>query len=436
MLRVKREFGSVFFFRAMQQMGLFLTVLMFAVVPQVSMAAEALVKGEFRPDRLNPQKNQFDLSKSQVSKSGYCAIVDKSFCPSRGILEMEIGGAPLNTYLPIPANSGGLKISGDGRWRSVDIVSAAGEHNTVQVRLAGGSIAFRPGRNAGAPSRDAWRSWLPAGVVAASEAEAYELIFGHDNSRLGSCPNDGGRQNGTGYNIPLFLTLFPAGVARTDCVGQNQYAIEVAYYDKSPHLYIEVLSPSPLSMKAGDYTGYINYRIGAGGDIDFGVGITDPELNIRFEFSVVHDFGVAFPGGSNLLSLVPEGGWMAWLQRGRKPTRLFRDQKFDLAASASFRMSVVCEYPEGASCGIRNDSGHQVPVDIGVTLPNFRDTSNQPVIKYPLASAVSPWFRHAGYYVGKATLHFEVPKADMETMLAHSGSRYSGNVTILFEPEF
>ena len=435
MLRAKREFGSMFVYRAMQKMGLLLTVLMFAVVPHVSMAAESLVKGEFRPDRLNPQNNKFDLSKSQLSTWGYCTAYDPGFCASRGILEIDIGAGSSLTYIPVPANSGGIKISGDGRWRSVDIVSTTGEHNTVQVRVAGGYIAYRSRNNpaSGLPAGQAWRSWLPAGVVAGSEEEAYKLIFGHDKQMLGSCTDAKGRD--FGYTLMGFLSLFPGGT-QTDCVAQNQYETEVAYYSRTPQFYIEALSPSPLSMKPGDYTGYINYRVGPGGDIDFGIAMTDPEVNIRFEFTVVHDFGVAFPGGSNLLPLVPVGGWMAWLQRGRKPTRLFRNQNFDLSTSASFRMSVVCEHPEGASCGIRNDSGHQVPVDIGVTLPNFRDSSNQPVSKYPLASAVSPWFKHAGYYVGKATLHFEVPKADMETMLARPGSRYSGNVTILFEPEF
>lgn len=426
----------MYIYRARQQIRVLLALLMFAVVPQVSMSADSLVKGTFRPDRLNPQNNKFDFTQSNTSPSGYCSLLDYNFCASRNFYELTaFQGTGGVRRVGVPVNSGNLKVSGDGSWRSVDIVSATGDHNTVLVRVAGVFISIAASRNPNTDPLTGWRSWVPADVAVGSQEEAFRLIFGHGAMTLGSCVGPNLAPQVAGYTATGFIALFSPGA--NNCVAQNQYDIELRYAFNSPQFFIEVLSPNPLSMKAGDYTGNISYRVGAGGDIDLGAvnALIDPVHNVNFELSVVHDFGIQFPGGSNLLSLVPEGGWMAWLQRGRKPARLFRDQTFELATSASFRMSVSCGHPEGASCGIRNGSGHQVPVDISVTLPKFRDASNQPVNKYPLTDVPSPSFKYDGYYVGRATLHFEVPKHDMETMLDHPGSRYSGNVTVMFEPE-
>ena len=98
-------------------------------------------------------------------------------------------------------------------------------------------------------------------------------------------------------------------------------------------------------------------------------------------------------------------------------------------------MRLLCEFPVGASCGIQNGSGHEVALDVSVTMPpGFRDSANQPVSRYPLTSTAS-LFKPDGYQIKRATMHFEVPKTDMETMLDHAGTRYSGTVTIIFEPE-
>lgn len=324
-----------------------------------------------------------------------------------------------NVTLPAnPVGRDALRMSGSGDWHTVDIVSTEGIINTVQVRIfaLGFTTLFRPSLVSQFPGEG-------------SSADVFNSIFGGRD--FGSCPNI---TRGDTYLNAITVIALSQG-AQAECRRVNLREVQI-YYMMPPTAAIQILSPNPLSMQSGTYTGYLNLLLGSGGDIDMS-NVTDGPFVIRLHLTVEHDFGVRFPAGSRLLSLVPEGGWMAWLQRGRKPTRLFRDQNFDLQTSAPFKMRLICEFPAGASCGIQSDRGDRVPLEVSVSLTGgFQDAASQPVTRYPLTSVASPSFRPSGYQLSKGTMHFEVPKVDMETMLTHPGTRYSGNVTIIFEPDF
>lgn len=202
---------------------------------------------------------------------------------------------------------------------------------------------------------------------------------------------------------------------------------------------LEARLPRPQLAQAGVYSGSQHYSVGPGMDIDFGDTLlfSDPELVINVELEVDPLFRVEFPGGSNLLSLVPEGGWLNWINRGRKPTRLWRDQPFNLATSIPFKVSLHCEYTAGEHCAIAAGDGHQVPVEMRLTLPSgMQDTDGRPVHNYLINRHDTPQFDPTLMILGRqGTLHFEVPRPSMESMLDHAGQAYNGSVTIIWDPQ-
>ena len=110
-------------------------------------------------------------------------------------------------------------------------------------------------------------------------------------------------------------------------------------------------------------------------------------LTLNFALDVQHTLKVDIPPGGNRVELVPQGGWQSWLTQGRKPTRLFRDQTFNLSASSRFKMQLECQYTQdGQNCSVREPvSGHAVPLNVSVSLPHgLSDASGQPVSRRPL----------------------------------------------------
>nr|WP_319527642.1 hypothetical protein [Pseudomonas laurentiana] len=208
------------------------------------------------------------------------------------------------------------------------------------------------------------------------------------------------------------------------------YGISAAY---------ELTTPNPLEMEAGTYTGSLVYTIGPGMDFDFGDVIIPSEstLTINFTLEVNHVLGVRFPPNSDRVALNPEGGWQQWLNRGRRPEKLFANQSFQLWNSGMFKMQIQCQYPVGDMCGIRNGSGHVVPVNTLVTLPpGVTSMTGNAVNRYQLSNSV-PSFFYPSRYVdnGRAVLNFEVDRDGVEQMIGYAGERYLGNVTVVWDSE-
>ncbi len=195
-------------------------------------------------------------------------------------------------------------------------------------------------------------------------------------------------------------------------------------------------------MEAGDYEGSITYTLGPGGDFDFGDVMmpNDNSLTFNFTLEVDHHIKVEIPPGGNRVQLEPQGGWQAWLNRGRKPTRLYRDQPLNLWTSTHFKMTLECGEPLGNTCALRNPAGHQVPLDVAVTLPpHLSDSAGRPIQRRPLlldgsgTDLITP-----SAYVDRqpSTLHFEVKGDAVAEMIDQgSGSRYTGLVTVTWDSE-
>lgn len=199
--------------------------------------------------------------------------------------------------------------------------------------------------------------------------------------------------------------------------------------------------PSPLAMKPGLYHGSETYTVGAGMDFDFGNNVESLNTNsmtLNFELDVQHAFVIDFPPGSERAVLEPPGGWSGWLSRGQPPQRLSRDLLFQIWSSGPFTAYKMCQYPVGERCGIRNAANHEVPVKVGVSMPNGVRHAGNDVRKLDLPTgrgsalsfeAVATVFNRAGQ------LNFEVEREHVQEMLEHPGSTYRGDVTVVFDAE-
>ncbi|BBP63502.1 hypothetical protein PHLH5_10430 [Pseudomonas sp. Cab53] len=167
---------------------------------------------------------------------------------------------------------------------------------------------------------------------------------------------------------------------------------------------------------------------------------TDSLLTLNFKLDVEHTLKVEVPPGGNRVELVPQEGWQSWLNSGRKPTRLFRDQRFHISASSRFKMAIECQYISGNTCAMsETDTGHAVPVDVSVTLPDgLMDGAGQPVNRRRLLRDGSGTeLFEPSLYVDRrlGMLHFEVGRSSVEAMLDTGATRYTGDVTVIWDSE-
>ena len=154
---------------------------------------------------------------------------------------------------------------------------------------------------------------------------------------------------------------------------------------------------------------------------------------------VEHQLKVDIPPGGNRIELLPQGGWQAWLNAGRRPDRLYRDQTFRLSASSRFKMQMECSLVIGNTCGLRNGNGDEVPLQVAVSLPyGLQDGHDQAVNKRPLRldGSGTELFQPLQYVNDRpAILHFEVDRANVSQMLEHPGTTYSGVVTVIWDSQ-
>jgi hypothetical protein len=227
------------------------------------------------------------------------------------------------------------------------------------------------------------------------------------------------------------------------CAKQAKFRIPDLRYEYVDFAY-ELRTPNPLGMSDGDYEGQITYRIGPNMDFDMGeiMVSTESEVTLELKLNVKHTLKVTLPPGGNKVELLPPGGWQQWLSQGRKPTRLFRDQTFNISTSSRFKMWLECPDTGGDNaCHIRDAvSAHSVPVSVSVSLPyGLVDEAERPVNHHPLQldSSTSAIFQ-PGFYLDRraGTLHFEIPASQVEQMLVTDQSRhYAGTVTVVWDSE-
>lgn len=376
----------------------------------------------FRPDPANPMSNKFINTTPQ---SGLCPWHVPAKCEAVNTFSIRNTEFRANASGPILANpedprkSAYFKVPSE--FRDLQVTHrGTGRVETVQMRIAGigarWNVSYPPGVSAWAMPGVGWSTYwqgapapcMPINYLAAGTA--FALFFWIVPENAGACSVANG----------------------TEIARMNYSTLEYGY---------ELRTPNPLGMDTGIYEGSITYTMGPGADMDFGDMMIpqDNVLTFNFTLSVEHVLKVDLPPGGNRIELLPEGGWQAWLNRGRQPARLSRDQTFTIAASSRFKMNLECGLVIGNTCGLRNDAGDEVPMQIAVSLPfGLRDQYDQAVDKLPLRlDGVGTEMFQPVHYVDNrpGTLHFEVAKDDVEGMLNAPGSTYSGTATVVWDSE-
>ncbi|WP_392885658.1 hypothetical protein ACF6ZU_18110 [Pseudomonas migulae] len=402
-------------------------IVLFFSVP--AFAVTVPITAEFRPEPGNPGVNNF---KNTTPVTGICAHSGYStYCQSKSLFS-------INT--PILFNSTGViaadhtnprmgaMIQTRSGWRDLQVTPVGGgKTETLRFRISGISSTYK------SPTPIAE---LVGGGV--GDAVAHEMLWtgGNWNIAPTPCVETGSRAHPWPRQF-LFFWLTPADglcakTARFDIPELQYYGLDFVY---------ELLTPNPLGMASGEYSGRLAVSLGPGGDIDMGdVMLPDDNIiDLEFTLLVDHMFKVEVPPGGNRIQLEPQGGWQAWLQHGRKPTRLFRDQTFHVWTSVPFKMQLECSLPHGDTCAVRDGEGNSVPLDIGVTLPNgMKDASGEPVRHRPLLLSGSGTERFdPAFYLDRkpGALHFEIKREDMEQMLKFAGHTYSGEVTVIWDSQ-
>ncbi|WP_313739479.1 hypothetical protein [Pseudomonas sp.] len=208
-------------------------------------------------------------------------------------------------------------------------------------------------------------------------------------------------------------------------------------------LFYTLKLPSVFRLTPGRYRGSITYSVGAGSDFDFGDNVqalSDHEMTFAIVVDVEHSFRVQFAANTDLVTLEPPGGWVAWLDGGRIPPKLSAEVPLRLWSSGPFRIYKFCEYDVGANCGIRNRRGEDVPVQLAVTLPRYLTDFQgwQSINRRPIPTGRAAALRvEAQIFTanGPGQVHFEVAQTDLRPMLDRAGERYNGQVTVVFDAE-
>lgn len=385
----------------------------------------------FRPDLTKPMDGKFTVT---TPNAGYC-LSYPSDCAGSNTYSMRL---PLIVESSRPIEGGHAAPDGAyfwvaPEWRKTQVVnSATGEVEEVEMRLTGFGSEYVLDRSV---------VELVGGGVSAYKAHEMLWETGRwDNMPLPDCSNGSLVDSGTDTTFAFFWK------SDGECYKKARFRIPYLKYRYFDIAY-QVRMPNPFKMSNGRYTGTLSYPLSPSGGafdvIHFGRVMmpNDSTLDINFTLDVEHNLKVDIPPGGHRIALEPAEGWQAWLNRGQKPTRLFRDQTFHLWTTSRFKMSLECEHILSKGCALRApETGWSVPVQVSVTLPNgVTDATGQAVNRHkvPPYAWNAEVFQAGSYIDGKpGTLHFEILPADVEQMLKYGDNRrYWGDITVVWDSE-
>lgn len=383
------------------------------------------IRALFQPDPSRPNKNAFI---NQTPNSGYCQSYPAE-CAANGMFSIQL---PIrftsNTF--IGANDTvGVRAPANGR--RLTVTNPDTQHTeTVEVRISGVGSRY---------VLDSPATQIAGGSTA---LEGHSRLWRTGNWVQGipvPCMYSGVGEYGADY-----FRFFWKTVKEGFCGKRVAFPAHIRWmhFDTLDIAY-ELITPNPLTMSTGRYVGSLSYNLGPGADFDMGMYMIPDvtELTLDFVLDVQHALKVDIPPGGNHVSLEPQGGWRGWLESGRRPTRLYRDQTFNISASSKFSMKIECEHDLGFGdgCGIMNpQTGFAGGVNVSVSLPSgLTDSSGGAVRKMPLRRTPTAPFKPAAYVEGKSgTLHFEVAERYTNWLIDNAGDKpYKGNITVIWDSE-
>ncbi|MGH8375770.1 MAG: hypothetical protein ACRER6_11010, partial [Pseudomonas sp.] len=257
-------------------------------------AAVLDISAVFVPDSSAPNKNEFV---NKTPSEGFCRQIPQA-CAAEGLFSLI---APINftANAPIRANHADPRQGGMAKvpsaWRDVTVSHESGETTTLKARIAGiGHEALLPRTVSELTGGGNWdHLWQGGGWVYAPAP-----CLGVGWSSAGSY----------GYNS-FWKVPEGAGV----CAKQALFDIPLSFKYQYIVLGYQLVTPDPLKMRSGRYTGSITFSVGPGQDFDMGdlMQPNDSALTLNFDLEVQHTLKVDIPPGGEKFQLVPAGGWQS-----------------------------------------------------------------------------------------------------------------------------
>ena len=401
----------------------FLGVLM-VLLPSSAEAVTQEINAVFKPDPANPQFNEF---KNRTPLSGFC-LDNPNQCNAQNLFSLRL---PIQSYSNTTIQGGhsnerqGAMFNVPSQWQTITVTHPTAPPQVVKFRVAGMGVAYK----------------LPLPAPELTNGAGHDYLFaGGIWSYAGPpCTGLAGAGNDIGFNS-FWRHPIDAGV----CAKRAMFDIPQPFKYETFDFTYELITPNPLAMVSGQYTGQHVFRVGPNQDFDLGDVMVpnDDVIVLNFNLEVEHELKVDIPPGGNKIRLEPQGGWQSWLQSGRRPVRLFRDQTFNISASTRFKILMQCGPGIGGECGLENsaDNGRRVRLHVSVSLPDgLTDLSGQPVRRLRLRTGAGNEQQFKpGFYVDRApgTLHFEVPQSEMDSMLRPGvAGTYTGIVIVIWDSE-
>lgn len=378
-------------------------------------AADVYITAEFKPEVGNPNQREFV---NTTPWSGVCAASHQATCirndwwsidtTVRGMKHAvrETNYGPNGFYVGMPAPRRVMVTSENG-----------GDRYELDLRIIGSALRLSDREGDG--------------------PEVFWSTGGARNCAFGI----------TGYSIRSVMRMLlrhDDGRGTMACslhwISTNNYQIEALDFVYA------LETPTPLRMRSGMYTGSTTFTVGGtgeGSDFDLGNGVelTDRVVNVHFQLEVRHAFQLEIPPGSDRAVLAPQGGWSSWTDHGVVPRALEQSVPFNLSSSGRFSVTLHCEFlqPDGR-CGIRNGTAQaaDAPLDVSLTLPGFRELdSGREAVELPLlAQRPAPVFTADSVILDRPSrVRFAVNGAPVREMLGFPGSRYRGDVTLIFDAD-
>lgn len=385
-------------------------------------AANQEIRALFQPDSSQPNKNVFI---NKTPNSGYCASYP-SECADNNMFSIRIPVRFDATRAIVPGDALALKVPAN--WRQLTVTNRDTlEMETVEVRIIGIGSDFI-------------LSDSVANLVGEPDIlNAHRKLWTNSSWVYAPPPC---QYSGVGFFTPISYGFFWKAPVEADCTKVAAYRIPSMYFSTLDFAY-ELRTPNPLGMSSGLYTGSLSYTLGPGADLAMGSMMVPDDSNLTLDFvlDVQHTLKVDVPPGGNKVVLEPQGGWQRWLEQGRKPARLFRDQKFFISASSRFTMKLVCERDVNDGCAVfdyQPPSTYVAQVHVSVSLPNgLTDSSGQPVRNMPLTRTPTGLFQPTNYVDRKpGTLHFSMNQQQAGFLINnYRGNPFKGNITVIWDSE-
>ena len=391
--------------------------------PFTAEAVTQQIRAVFKPDFANPQYNEFE---NRTPLSGFC-LDNPPQCQAAKLFSLRL---PIRTDSNATIQGGhtnermGAMFNIPSQWQSITMTHPTAPPQVVKFRVAGMGVSYRLPK--------------PAPELTGGLGHNYVWEGGIWSHAGPPCMGLGGAGNDIGFNS---FWRHPLGAGA--CAKRAMFDIPQPFKYETFDITYELVTPNPLQMVSGQYTGQHVFRVGPNQDFDLGdVMVTNDDIIVLdFLLDVEHELKVDIPPGGSKVQLEPAGGWQNWLHAGRKPVSLLRDQTFNISASSRVRMQLQCEVSGLFDCMLRDRvSGRAAAVELSVSLPSgLTDLAGQPVKRRSLRVGQSNALQfQPAFYVDRApgTLHFEMSPHYVNYILQPGvAARYVGNITVIWDSE-